>query len=133
MHVDIKIWIQNIILLFIAGFILLFSKCPLQEMFGIPCPGCNMTTALYYLLHGNVQSALFYHPLVFVLLLCIFLEVIIYLRFRSFTNKYAKIVFWGFIVLLLVVYLYRMIFVFPNIPMVYVEDHLFAKIKALFY
>ena len=37
--------------------------CPFQAVFGIPCPGCNMTTSLYYLLHGNIEASLFYHGL----------------------------------------------------------------------
>jgi hypothetical protein len=32
--------------------------------FGIPCPGCGLTRATLTLLHGDVQGALRFHPLV---------------------------------------------------------------------
>jgi len=44
-----------------------FPMCPLASSFGIPCPGCGLTRATLALLHGDVQAALHFHPLVFVL------------------------------------------------------------------
>lgn len=39
--------------------------CPTAAMFGIPCPGCGLTRATLALLHGEIRSALRFHPLVF--------------------------------------------------------------------
>jgi hypothetical protein len=41
-----------------------FPLCPLAGSFGIPCPGCGLTRATLALLHGDVRSALRFHPLV---------------------------------------------------------------------
>lgn len=49
--------------------------CPLRWATGIPCAGCGMTRAVVSLLKGDVQSALHFHPLVFILpaVACIYL------------------------------------------------------------
>jgi hypothetical protein len=41
--------------------------CPTATLFGVPCPGCGLTRATLALLRGDVQAALHFHPLVFVL------------------------------------------------------------------
>jgi len=41
--------------------------CPMAGVLGIPCPGCGLTRATLALAHGDVQTALALHPLVFVL------------------------------------------------------------------
>jgi hypothetical protein len=41
--------------------------CPTALFLGIPCPGCGLTRATIALLHGDVSTALGFHPLVFVL------------------------------------------------------------------
>ena len=41
--------------------------CPLALFAGIPCPGCGLTRATLALLHGDVHTALRFHPLVPVL------------------------------------------------------------------
>ena len=44
-----------------------FPLCPLASGFGIPCPGCGLTRATLSLLHGDVRTALHFHPLVWLL------------------------------------------------------------------
>ncbi len=49
--------------------------CPFKAAFGIPCPGCGMSTSVSSLLHGDIQGAftihafapIFFMALVFVL------------------------------------------------------------------
>jgi len=41
--------------------------CPLALVAGIPCPGCGLTRATLSLLHGDLQAALRFHPLVLLL------------------------------------------------------------------
>lgn len=36
-------------------------RCKMKIAFGIPCPGCGGTRALWYLLHGNLIKAVYYH------------------------------------------------------------------------
>lgn len=54
-------------LLFVMGavFILFFYKCPFRYIWGVPCPGCGMTRALYALLRLRFIEAWNYHPLVY--------------------------------------------------------------------
>ena len=52
-------------------FLVLFvfgSFCPMERIFGIPCPGCNMFSAIYWLWKGNLSAAWYFHPAVFLLL-----------------------------------------------------------------
>jgi len=35
-----------------------FTVCLLQDIFGIPCPGCGLTRAFLFLGHGDFRSAL---------------------------------------------------------------------------
>lgn len=107
--------------------------CPIQNWFGIPCPGCNMTTALYYLILGEIKTALFYHPLVLLLLLVCILEVGLYYTYKRWDTKYSKIILMLFVGMLLIVYVYRMVSIFPQKPMVYVQENMLEKIKMLFF
>ena len=96
-------------LIFIFGY-----KCPFQKMTGLPCPGCNMTTSLYYLLHGNLKVSLYYHALLIptMILGCISLY---YRHNKKLRN--SILIFWC--ILMIVYYLYRMVTIFPKSPMVY--------------
>lgn len=44
-----------------------FPLCPMASTLGIPCPGCGLTRATFALLRGDVQTALHFHPLVWLL------------------------------------------------------------------
>lgn len=51
-----------------AVFVLILSRagllrCPLNTVFGIPCPSCGITRALISVFHGDMAAAFFYHPL----------------------------------------------------------------------
>ncbi len=37
--------------------------CPAALFFGVPCPGCGLTRATVAMLHGELGTALHYHPL----------------------------------------------------------------------
>ena len=43
--------------------------CPFKAVFGIPCPGCGLSTAVGFLLHGNWQAAMTKHAFAPVFLL----------------------------------------------------------------
>ena len=38
-------------------------KCPMDYIFGIPCPMCGITRAFIALTHGDIREAFYYHPL----------------------------------------------------------------------
>lgn len=105
-----------VVLLFLLLF---FYKCPFQTITGIPCPGCNMTTSLYYLLHTNIELSLYYHalliPTMLIFLACVY--------FRK-NEKIIKILLIIWCILMIAYYIYRMIMYFPNSPMVYDKNSL---------
>lgn len=81
-------------------------------MTGLPCPGCNMTTALYWLLRGDLPLSFWYHPMVIPTILAVLLCVL--------CRKQAKTVQWILIIwgtMMLICYLWRMLTVFPEAPM----------------
>ena len=63
--------IKNALGIGVILFLVLFvfgSFCPMERIFGIPCPGCNMFSAIYWLWKGNLSAAWYFHPAVFLLL-----------------------------------------------------------------
>ena len=61
--------IQELLLtIVLAGLLLLLAilfktGCPLDLVFGVPCPLCGTTRAFLSLLHGDISGAFYYHPL----------------------------------------------------------------------
>ena len=54
-------------LLVVAGYILVFQLflhtiCPMQLIFGLPCPGCGLTRAATQLLTGHFTESFRMHP-----------------------------------------------------------------------
>ena len=47
---------------------ILFPKCPVHLIFGIPCPGCGSQRAIHALLHRDLAMAFRYNALAVVLL-----------------------------------------------------------------
>lgn len=121
----------TVIVLIIAVFFLYETWCPLERIFGIPCPGCNMLSALYHLLHGDIQVALFFHPLVIIFCMYVLTEGIMYLKFRTLNTKAAYYLRGIFLALLLLVYIYRMITIFPQYPMAYNNESFLGIILEL--
>lgn len=44
--------------------LLLLYHCPFKRLFGVPCPGCGMTRALFAGVLSSLKLAFYYHPLV---------------------------------------------------------------------
>jgi hypothetical protein len=44
------------------------SLCLIKSIFGVECPGCGMTRALSYLLHGDLPGGLHSNPLALIVL-----------------------------------------------------------------
>ncbi|MFV0254935.1 MAG: DUF2752 domain-containing protein [Erysipelotrichaceae bacterium] len=115
-------------------FILLFGVfCPTEKILGLPCPGCGMSSALYHLFFKfDVSTALYFHPLVLVCVLYFLIIGLSFIKFHNFDNKivkWATIIFAG---LLLLVYIQRMITIFPDKPLSYNQDNLFSFLLNLF-
>lgn len=98
--------------------------CPVQTIIGIPCPGCNMTTSLYYLLHGNIAASLYYHAMLIPTALLVLL--VLYCRWKHHKKWIGRLV-WLWIGCMVVYYIYRMIFIFPQMPMVYDSNSVLGR------
>lgn len=103
----------------ILFLLLLFYKCPIQRVTGLPCPGCNMKTSLYYLLHFKFSLSLYYHALLIPTLI-VFVVVLMNLNKPERIKK--LLIIWA--IFMIVYYIYRMIFYFPNSPMMYSKENL---------
>ena len=125
MEKHIKKFSFILILVIIA---LLVMECPIQTMIGIPCPGCMMTTALYYLVQFDFKSAYYFNPAIYLLLIMFIPLVYSYYRNKSLFNK----LLWNTLVLWGMIYLYRMITIFPEFTMVYVEENVISKMRGIY-
>lgn len=103
----------------ILFLLLLFHKCPIQSVTGLPCPGCNMKTSLYYLLQFKFSESLYYHAL---LIPTIVVFVSILFNYKNQERIKRLLIIWA--ILMIVYYSYRMIVYFPNSPMVYDKNNL---------
>ena len=103
----------------ILFLLLLFYKCPIQILTGLPCPGCNMKTSLYYLLQFKFSLSLYYHAL---LIPTIVVFVSILFNYKNQERIKKLLIIW--VVLMIVYYIYRMLVYFPNSPMVYNKNNL---------
>lgn len=124
---DMNRTVKNVLGTLLILFLVLFifgSFCPIERIFGIPCPGCNMFSALYWLLKGDVNAAWFFHPVVFLLLPYLIICVLLYVRDKGrFTeNRAFRIMSAVLIAVMIGVYIWRMINVFPKYPMQLEEE-----------
>ena len=103
----------------ILFLLLLFYKCPIQSVTGLPCPGCNMKTSLYYLVHFKFSLSLYYHAL---LIPTIVVFVWIVFNYKNHEQTKKLLMIWA--ILMIVYYIYRMIVYFPNSPMMYSKENL---------
>lgn len=103
----------------ILFLLLLFYKCPIQSVTGLPCPGCNMKTSLYYLLQFKFSLSLYYHAL---LIPTIVVFVWIVFNYKNHEQTKKLLMIWA--IFMIVYYIYRMILYFPNSPMMYSKENL---------
>ena len=80
-----------------------YIGCPIRFLTGLPCPGCGMRHAAYYLITGNINEAIRWHPLIFAMPIAILILI--------FHKKFSKISLTFFLVffvtLFIGVYIYR--------------------------
>lgn len=103
----------------ILFLLLLFYKCPIQNVTGLPCPGCNMKTSLYYLVHFKFSLSLYYHAL---LIPTIVVFIWIVFNYKNHEQTKKLLIIWA--IFMIIYYIYRMIVYFPNSPMIYSKENL---------
>ena len=118
---------------------LFHAFCPVLIIFGIPCAGCGMTRAIWFVLTGQFERGIRLNPTA--PLWIIFLGYMIFVRYvlgKKIKGVYK--ILGGVVVISFGVYIYRMVSVFPGEPpMVFhykcILEYLFpgyiAKIKAV--
>lgn len=119
-----EIWRKSFFGLVVLFFIIMIGwQCPFQLITGFPCPGCMMTTAAYYLIHLDFKAAWYFNPAIYFLLIGGILALI-------FRNNHRVLRYIGIITLTIwmVSYLMRLMIIFPNWPMPYVENNIFQHI-----
>ncbi len=91
------------------------NACLFKNFTGIPCPGCGMTRAFFSLAKLDFSTAFYYHPL---FLLPVFVGVIMaFKRNRFIKCLYNNNILWlCVLILVLVVWVIRMKFLFPDNP-----------------
>lgn len=107
--------------------LLLFPyQCPVQHSIGIPCPSCNMTTSAYwFFLKGDIKTSLYYHAMLIPTCMTIGLLFITYLKKKY---KWTRKILFIWAIVMIIYYLYRMIFIFPNPPMNFDDTSILTKI-----
>lgn len=101
--------------------------CPMVIVTGLPCPGCGMTRSLFFLATGRVGQSLWIHPMGVPIAALVF--YFLWNRYVLGRNaKGMKVLVIVAIVLLVILYIWRMRLYFPDrIPYVYEEDNILAK------
>ena len=116
-----------------------FGKiCPLRMLIGIPGPTCGTTRAVGLLLKGKITEAAMVNP-IWIFLLVIIVMVFFYryvemaFQKRKSLLKLIDIMIFTTIAVVIAVYIYRMIFWYPNKePMVYDKNNLLNLVKILY-
>ncbi len=102
--------------------------CPMVIITGLPCPGCGMTRAVWYLMTGQLSRSFAMHPLAGLWLFLIFGWAFArYVKGRSGWEGRRRFQFCVIFVLAATVllYIYRMYTIFPGrAPMAYTGDNI---------
>ena len=124
---------------FAAAFILYFILAnyffgyisPTMILFGVPCPACGMTRAGFLFLSGNFTESFRMHPL-FMPTMVFLMGFILFKFFWTDKIKYMRNLSIALIICFLVLYAFRMVFMFPNHPPMLVNyDSIFHNLINL--
>lgn len=98
--------------------------CPMRIFIGLPCPGCGLTRAFILLLKGDIAGSIRMHPLLLPVMAGVFLYLYQRYSLASY-NKAIQLYCVFCIVAVFMVYISRMIFVFPySPPMLYESQNM---------
>ena len=104
---DLAILLGSVAVCYLFMSFVLGISCPLDYFFGLSCPGCGMTRAVMAALRFDFVAAFSFHPLWILLLPTAGLLLLFYIK-KQQRGFYA--VLWGFVTLMLIVYVYRLFF-----------------------
>lgn len=103
--------------------------CPMVILTGLPCPGCGISRAAFFLLTGRWGSAYRMNPMIFpVALVIVYFAWNRYLLGRKAKGIYQLVI--AVLVLLIATYCYRMYLYFPDrVPYVYHEGNMLERMS----
>ena len=120
-----------LLMLYLAGIYLFFSLlhigCPLKFITGISCPGCGMTRAYYSLLHLDMNMAIYYHPLLFL----VPLMVVLYLFDLYINPKLVKGLWAAIIITFLITYFFRLFLSQSEVVEINISNGVMIKLYQL--
>jgi Protein of unknown function (DUF2752). len=128
---DIKISykIFLIVAVLIGSMVVLLDKfCPIAKIFGIPCPGCGMSRAVFLMLNGRISESIAMHPVLPLLIIfIIYAGIRKYIINRAIKDYYRYAVVFS--IIMISVYIYRMHKYFPNVePMIFYEENILGNV-----
>lgn len=91
-------------------------------LIGLPCPACGLTRAGLLFFGGRFAESFRMHPL-FVPTFVLMLVVGMYALFWPGKLKHMKIPVILFIIISVVIYIYRMVYMFPEHPPMLVNEN----------
>lgn len=115
-----RYWLLILLFILYCGIFSVFlpeiPSCIVKLVFKFPCPWCGITRSYLALFKLDIALAFFYHPLFWLLPIIAF--VLIFSERPKINKIFKSKLFWvGSVVLVMVVYIFRMIHYFPNEPM----------------
>lgn len=102
--------------------------CPSLILIGLPCAGCGLTRAVFYIITGRIKRGMMLNPSApFWIITIIYFAICRYIVGRK--GKGIYILLSVTCVVTIAIYVYRMIYMFPgDPPMVYYRRNILAKI-----
>lgn len=127
---------RGLLICAILAFFMLISSflfgrvCVFQIVWGYPCPGCGLLHAGFYALTFQFEKAVESNPCIFIWIPLILCAMYCYVTDRM-RSKWltAFLIFTSLITIAF--YIYRMLTVFPEFPMVYYSGNLMSRMHAL--
>lgn len=72
----------------------IFPQCPILHYFGIQCPGCGGTRAMYSLLHGDIVTSITMNPLVVAGYLAVAISLAGVVIGRRGADRLSRALYW---------------------------------------
>ncbi len=87
-----------------------FILCPMQNIFGLPCPACGITRSMSSLLSLDIWHSFRYHPLGIIVFAAIITAIIVNQSDFLYIRLYKKVsIYQSLIVLFIITWLSRLI------------------------
>ena len=93
-------------------------KCPFNYLFGIPCPTCGMTRAIYYAFSLDFEKAFYFHALWPLVILGFIIYMLKELKIITLKEKYINILIFFLAILCISYFIMRHII---NSPVVKID------------